>query len=112
MASPMATWTAPNSPWKMTYQRGPSAARTPVSCKTATGTRSTPARKANRTSQKAPAPSPHNAEAEQGDEAKQRRQEGDFHRTITGRQPEGLVVGLRRRGQDHEKAGHGQQEEP
>jgi hypothetical protein len=40
------------SPWNTTYQLGTFVDRTWVSCKIATGTRSTPARKASRISQK------------------------------------------------------------
>jgi hypothetical protein len=77
----------------------------------ATGTRST-GKEGDQDQPEGPTPSPHHADAQQHDEANERRQEGDLHRAVAGRQPKGLVVDLRCRGQDHQQAGHGQQEEP
>src|SRR6266508_3241952 len=45
-----------------------------------------------------PPPSPHNTDHQQPDEARERRQEGELQRTtVAVRQPQGLVVDLRRR---------------
>jgi hypothetical protein len=71
-----------------------------------------PAKEGDQDQPEGPAPPPHNADVQQRDKAKERRQQGDLHRAVRGRQPEGLVVDLWCRGQDHQQAGHGQQEEP
>src|SRR5206468_770822 len=82
--------------------------QTPVSCKMATGTRSIPARKATRISQKA---------------QRHRRRTPTLSRVMKPSSaarkaistlwfPEGLVIDLWWRGQEHQQAGHGQDEEP
>jgi hypothetical protein len=102
----------PSSPWKATYQVGPLAARIPMSCKVATGTRNTPNRKATRTQPERPAPTPHHADPQQRDKPRDRGQEADLRRAaVASRQPQRLVVDRWGGRKDDQQARPGKQEE-
>ena len=111
MARPMATWARPMTPWNSDIPGWDIGSQDTGQLQDRHRHTQDPGQEGHQDQPEDPTPAPQHTEGQQADEASQHDQEADLRHPGAIRQPQGLIVDVRGRHQDHQQAAQGHPEE-